>query len=414
MVGDGFQRGAGNVGQRGATRQAGDGAAGIRIPVGRAKPRKGRHQHHAAAVGHALGQLLHLAAVLNGLQAIAQPLHDRAANEHAAFQGELGRGAGLRGAGGQQAVGRGLELGAGVHQHEAARAIGVFGHACVEAGLTEQGALLVARHAANVDAAAQHIVGGAAKVGGRRQHLGHQAGRNVQQGQQVGIPLVGVHVEQHGAAGIAHIGDVACLALGTTGELPDQPAVYRAKGQLTALGGSAGTWHVVQQPLQLGAGEVGINAQAGFLQDGVAVAGLAQLLAGGLGAAVLPDDAVVNGLAGGAVPDNGGFALVGDAHAADVAGLQPRLGQCLFGRGQLGAPDFARVVLHPAGAGVDLRQLLLRRGNDAALRVKHDGAGAGGALVQGEQVSGHRACLANHRLRTKRAAWGCSVQPCLA
>src|SRR6218665_118275 len=65
----------------------------------------------------------------------------------------------LRGAGGQQAVVRGLESGAQVHQHEAARAVGVLGHAGGKAGLAEQRALLVARHAADAYAVAEQIGG---------------------------------------------------------------------------------------------------------------------------------------------------------------------------------------------------------------------------------------------------------------
>jgi hypothetical protein len=46
-----------------AARQAEQGAARVRVPVRRAQPGEGRHQHHAAAVGHAAGQRLDLAAL---------------------------------------------------------------------------------------------------------------------------------------------------------------------------------------------------------------------------------------------------------------------------------------------------------------------------------------------------------------
>ena len=237
------------MGHRRAARQSGDGAARVRLPVGGAQAGKGRHQHHASAVGHAFGQLLHLAAVLDGLQAVAQPLHHGTADEDAAFQRKLGLAARLGGRCGQQAVARGLEAGARVHEHEATRAVGVLGHACIKTGLAEQCALLVAGHAADVDGAAQHLVSRLAEIGGRRQHLGHQTRGNVQQGQQIGIPLVAVHIEEHGAAGVAHIGDMALAAR----QLPDQPAIHRAEGQLAGLRCGACAGHVVQQPLELGA-----------------------------------------------------------------------------------------------------------------------------------------------------------------
>ena len=172
------------------------------------------------------------------------------------------------------------------------------------------------------------------------------------------------------------------------GQLPHQPAVHRAKGQLAALGRVAGAGHMVQHPLQLGAGEVGVYQQASFGLDGGGVALFAQLRTGGLGAPVLPHDGVVHGLARLAVPQHRGFALVGDAHGAHGARCNARLGQRLAGCGELGAPDLQRVVLHPAGLGVDLRQLPLRLRHDVAAFVKNDAAGAGGALVECEQV-GH-------------------------
>ena len=47
------------------------------------------------------------------------------------------------------------------------------------------------------------------------------------------------------------------------------------------------------------------------------------------GAAVLPDDGAVHGLPGGAVPDHGGLALVGDADRGDVLCAEARLLQRL-------------------------------------------------------------------------------------
>src|SRR5256885_3700214 len=68
--------------------------------------------------------------------------------------------------------------------------------------------------------------------------------RSLQQRQQIVVPLVGVDVEQHGAAGVGDIGHMAAPAR----ELPDQPAVHGAEGQLAALGGGARAVDVVQNP----------------------------------------------------------------------------------------------------------------------------------------------------------------------
>ncbi|MNS73797.1 hypothetical protein D3C72_1072480 [compost metagenome] len=79
------------MGQGGATGEAGDRAARVGIPVRCAQAGEGGHHHDTATVGHAFGKLLHLAAVFDGAQAVAQPLHYGAADEDAAFQRELGR-----------------------------------------------------------------------------------------------------------------------------------------------------------------------------------------------------------------------------------------------------------------------------------------------------------------------------------
>ncbi|GMA86562.1 hypothetical protein GCM10025868_18120 [Angustibacter aerolatus] len=107
-----------------------------------------------------------------------------------------------------------------------------------------------------------------------------------------------------------------------------------------------------------------------------------------VGAGVLPDDRVVHGLAGGAVPHDRRLALVRDAHGGDLAGRhvggRQRVRHHLAGA----RPDLRRVVLDPAGAGQDLAVLLLRDGGHRAVVVEQDAARAGGPLVDGGDV-GH-------------------------
>ena len=63
------------------------------------------------------------------------------------------------------------------------------------------------------------------------------------------------------------------------------------------------------------------GAPGGRISEAVLAAMGGQTLTQFGGACVLPDNGVVIGLAAMFVPDNGGFALVGDAHRGDVAGL---------------------------------------------------------------------------------------------
>ena len=101
---------------------------------------------------------------------------------------------------------------AGVHQHEAAGAVGVFGHARFKASLAEQGALLVPGHAADGNGVAQQVGATLAKVGAGGIHLRQQCTRDAQQRQQRVVPLVGAHIEKKSARSVADIGGMHCAA----------------------------------------------------------------------------------------------------------------------------------------------------------------------------------------------------------
>ena len=176
------------------------------------------------------------------------------------------------------------------------------------------------------------------------------------------------------------------------GELPDEPGLHGAEEELPLLRPLPGPRDIVQDPFQLGAGEVGVHHQAGFLPDGVGVAGGLELVAVGAGAAALPDDGVAYRLAGGLVPDDGGLPLVGDADGGDVGGGSADFAHGLHRRPQLGGPDLVGVVLHPAGLGEDLGELLLGPAAHLPLLVEEDAAVAGGAGVEGHDVFRHSRC----------------------
>ena len=106
-------------------------------------------------------------------------------------------------------------------------------------------------------------------------------------------------------------------------------------------------------------------------------------------APVLPDDGVGHRLPRGAVPQQRGLALVGDADGRDVAGhglAAARLLQGFQRHGVLRGPDLAGIVFDPARTREDLGELALGEGDNLAGAVEHDGARAGRALVEGEDV----------------------------
>src|SRR4051812_25398412 len=99
----------------------------------------------------------------------------------------------------------------------------------------------------------------------------------------------------------------------TLREMPCKPCVDRAEGEFAALRPGTRAWNVVEQPRDLRPAEVGVEHEAGLVLDDVLDAGLAQLRAFGGRAPVLPDDRVMERLAALPVPEDRGFALIGNA-----------------------------------------------------------------------------------------------------
>ena len=89
------------------------------------------------------------------------------------------------------------------------------------------------------------------------------------------------------------------------------------------------------------------------------------------------------------VPEQGGFALVGDADGGEIArgeiGARQRGTDHLIGVGE----DFHRVVLDPARLGIDLPVFLLGDGDDVSAPVEDDEARAGRTLVYGANILVH-------------------------
>src|SRR5690606_4830149 len=224
-----------------------------------------------------------------------------------------------------------------------------------------------------------------AEIGGAVLDLRQHGGRDAQYVEKLVVPFVPDDVVDQRARGVGGVGGVGS----TPGQPPDQEGVYRAGEQLALLRPPARTLHVIEDPRHLGAREIGVEQQAGLFREFRLQPLFPELLAEGGGAAVLPDDGVVDRAARGLVPDHRGLALVGDADGRDVGSLQLRLLQRLLHRPHRGFPKVLRVVLDPAGSREMLRKLLLADGDDAHPVVEDDGAGGGGSLVDGEDVLWH-------------------------
>ena len=107
-------------------------------------------------------------------------------------------------------------------------------------------------------------------------------------------------------------------AIGAAGQVPDDPGVDVAEEDFALLGFGADARDIVQDPLDLRAGEIGRQGQANFRAEAILAAIFRQLVADFVGAGILPDDGVVYRLSSRLLPHNGGFALVGDTYRSDV------------------------------------------------------------------------------------------------
>ncbi len=170
------------------------------------------------------------------------------------------------------------------------------------------------------------------------------------------------------------------------GELPHQPAIDRAEGQLAAFGALFRPGNRVEQPGQLGPGKVGVEDEPGPAAEQLLVAGGLQFRATPGRAPVLPDDGGCERTAAGPLPQQGGLALVGDADGRHVARRNAGSGQRLAPAGKLRPPDLVGIVFDPARLRKILGQLALCRRHRPAPGIEKDGTRTGGALVEGKHV----------------------------
>ena len=371
-----------------APRDADDEPARVRIPVRRAQAGKRRHEVHAAVVGDGRGQALDVGRLRDQAEAVAQPLHDGAADEDAALERVLGSIPDFPRNRRNQAIGGRHRARAGVLQQEAARPISVLRKTRRHAHLPEEGRLLIAgnsgdRHVGDSEAGRDAPVELA-----RGAHVGQHAGGHAEQLEQIVVPGQRVDVEQHGPRRVADVGDVR----GAARQLPHEPGIDRPERELTGIGSLARPRDVVQNPGDLAPGKIGIDHEPGTVANERLVAVRLELVAELRGPAILPHDRRMDGLPGLPVPDDRGLALVGDADRRDVRQPHLRAAERLDRHRDLRGPDLLRVVLDPPRLREELSELFLRHRDGDAVVIEQDGARAGGSLVESKDI-GHRRSL---------------------
>ena len=364
-----------------------NGAPGVGIPVGSPQSRKGRNHIAAVGVVDLLGHVLGIHGGFDKPKLIPKPLDGGPGHKNGAFEGIVHLPIQPPSDGGHQPVPGENGGFSGVHQQKGTGSVGTLGIAGIKAGLSEEGCLLVTGSTGNGDGCAEKL-GGSVPInptGGNG--LWEHGRRDIQQLQNLLIPLQSVDVEQHGSGGVGIIGYMNLSAA----ELPDQPGFHGAEQKLPIVCQLPCSGDVFQNPADFGAGKIGIDYQTGFLPDGIHQPLFRQAVAVFGGSAALPHNGVTDGTACGFVPDDGGFTLVGDADGGDIRSGGTDVGHGLPGYLQLGGEDLVGVMLHPAGLGENLGKFLLGDAAYFPCVVEQDAAVGGGAGIQRHNILGHRA-----------------------
>ncbi len=255
----------------------------------------------------------------------------------------------------------------------------------LETCLAERGGLLISGTAGQGNRLAEPLSRGFAVALAGGSHLGQHRSRYVEQPQQLVVPIERVDVEQQRAAGVAIVGQVQLAAAQT----PQEPGIDGAEQDLALRGSRAQPGQRVEQVLDLGAREIGVEHQPGPLAKQRFVSVGLELLANAGTHPALPDNGVGHGPAAGPLPENGRLALVGHADGRDVAWGQPGPIERLPGDVQLRSPDHLGIVLDLPRRGQDLGKLFLRRGHGPAVAAKHDGPTGSRALIESQDELGH-------------------------
>ncbi len=224
-----------------------------------------------------------------------------------------------------------------------------------------------------------------AELAGGVAHLRQHGGGNVEQRQELVVPRARLDVEEQGARGVGRVGGVD----GAVGQFPKQKGIDGAERQFAVARPRPRAGHVIENPGELGRREIGIEHQAGARPDH-------RLMAFGLqpramigGAAVLPDDRVVNRLAVGAAPHQRRFALVGQAESGDVLRAERARGEDVAHRRPRRLPQVGGIVLDPTGMRINLAKLLLRRSEGRRPLVEQDRSRRSRPLIDDENGGRH-------------------------
>ena len=86
------------------------------------------------------------------------------------------------------------------------------------------------------------------------------------------------------------------------------------------------------------------------------------------------------------IPNDSGFALIGDSYSFNRIGFNPGFGNHLLKSGLLIGINFHGIVLHPTRLRIVLGEFFLGNLYNSALLVKEYGAGTGRSLIKCDYI----------------------------
>ena len=164
-------------------------------------------------------------------------------------------------------------------------------------------------------------------------------------------------------------------------QIPYEPAIHSAEKYLPLFRTLPHALNIFKYPLYLCGGEIRVNKKSRLVLEKLLQALTFHSCAVLRSPSALPNDSVVNRLAGVPVPKYRRFTLIGDADSRHVLRCYPCLCNDLTSRTELTFQYVHRVMLHPAVAGEYLRIFFLYARNLFTLCVKKHRSGGSRSLI---------------------------------
>ena len=143
------------------------------------------------------------------------------------------------------------------------------------------------------------------------------------------------------------------------GQFPNQPGLHGSKQQFAPICPFSGSFHMIQDPLHLRTGKIGIDHKTCFLLKHLGKTFFFQAVTIFRSPPALPDNRIVYRFSGIFIPHDRSFSLVGNSDCCNIRCRSMDLVHCLSCNGKLCGPDFPRIMLHPAGLWKVLGKFLL-------------------------------------------------------